>query len=251
MKLFQLIRPNQPTKNLRWFDFLTLTGILWGIFIYRSTSYLWYTIQPMNEGTAIISNTSDSGAAYWSNLDLQLHLLAFALLYLWLRRYDFSQLKIRFSWSVLFWVPVIFAAMGLLADVLYSVTGYYNYFSPEVLERIDWSLGSLFSKFAGLSEIAIAYSLLNGFYEEFFFLGLLTSVEDKYRWQALVFSTLVRISFHTYQGISSALIIGVAIGLFYYFLYKYKVKNLLPFFFVHAIADMFGSSLIYLLVHWG
>jgi CAAX amino terminal protease family protein len=47
-----------------------------------------------------------------------------------------------------------------------------------------------------------------------------------------------------------ALVIGVAFGLLYYFLYKYKVKNLLPFFLVHALADMFGSSLIYLLVNW-
>ena len=50
---------------------------------------------------------------------------------------------------------------------------------------------------------------------------------------------------------TSALIIGVVVGLFYYFVYKYLVKNLLPFFLVHALADMFGSSLIYLLVNWG
>ena len=98
--------------------------------------------------------------------------------------------------------------------------------------------------------MAIVYGLLDGFYEEFFFLGLLTSVKDKYKWWVLLFSTLVRVSFHTYQGMLWALVIGVAFGLLYYFLYEYKVKNLLPFFLVHALADMFGSSLIYLLVNW-
>ena len=34
-------------------------------------------------------------------------------------------------------------------------------------------------------------------------------------------------------------------------LYKYKFKNLLPFFLMHALADMFGSSLMYLLIAWG
>ncbi len=109
---------------------------------------------------------------------------------------------------------------------------------------------AVIDKFMALSPMAIAYGLLNGFYEEFFFLGLLTSVKDKYKWLVLLFSTIVRVSFHTYQGMLWALVIGVAFGLLYYFLYEYKVKNLLPFFLVHALADMFGSSLIYLLVNW-
>ncbi len=53
-----------------------------------------------------------------------------------------------------------------------------------------------------------------------------------------------------YQGYYGALVIGVVFGLLYYFLYKYKVKNLLPFFLMHALADMFWLGLIYLLVNW-
>ena len=138
--------------------------------------------------------------------------------------------------------------MGLFADMVSTLSGQYNYFSPQVLGFI--SPMAVIDKFMALSPMAIAYGLLNGFYEEFFFLGLLTSVKDKYKWLVLLFSTVVRVSFHTYQGMLWALVIGVAFGLLYYFLYKYKVKNLLPFFLVHALADMFGSSLIYLLVNW-
>ena len=175
-------------------------------------------------------------------------LQALAIIYLWIRHFDFKQLPIRLKWSVLFWVPFIFAIMGLFADMVSTLSGQYNYFSPQVLAFI--SPMAVIDKFMALSPMAIAYGLLNGFYEEFFFLGLLTSVKDKYKWLVLLFSTIVRVSFHTYQGMLWALVIGVVFGLLYYFLYKYKVKNLLPFFLVHALADMFGSSLIYLLVNW-
>ena len=171
------------------------------------------------------------------------------LLYLLIRNYDFKQLPIRWNWSIIFWVPFIFALVGLFGDLVTTLTGKYNYFNPDLFAYIDFT--QIIVKFLALSPIAIAYALLNGFYEEFFFLGLLTSVKEKHKWLVLLYSTIIRISFHTYQGLVWALVIGVVYGLFYYFLYKYKIKNLLPFFFMHALADMFGSSLIYLLVAWG
>ena len=88
--------------------------------------------------------------------------------------------------------------MGLFADMVSTLSGQYNYFSPQVLAFI--SPMAVIDKFMTLSPMAIAYGLLNGFYEEFFFLGLLTSVKDKYKWLVLLFSTIVRVSFHTYQG---------------------------------------------------
>ena len=180
---------------------------------------------------------------------LQIILLALAIIYLWIRHFDFKQLPIRLEWSVLFWVPFIFAIMGLFADMVSTLSGQYNYFSPQVLAFI--SPMAVIDKFMTLSPMAIAYGLLNGFYEEFFFLGLLTSVKDKYKWLVLLFSTLfVCLSIPIRVCIMGLWIIGVVFGLLYYFLYKYKVKNLLPFFLVHALADMFGSSLIYLLVNW-
>ena len=250
MSLLKKIHPDQPLKELRWFDIGIVTLIMFGQFIVRSTQMYMASLSP-NLSTAISetsTNTASEGAAYSSNFSLQLILLALALTYLWIRHFDFKQLPIRLKWSVLFWVPFIFAIMGLFADLVSTLSGQYNYFSPQVLAFI--SPMAVINKFLALSPMAIAYGLLNGFYEEFFFLGLLTSVKDKYKWWVLLFSTLVRVSFHTYQGMLWALVIGVVFGLLYYFLYKYKVKNLLPFFLVHALADMFGSSLIYLLVNW-
>lgn len=250
MSLLKKIHPEQPLKELRWFDIGMVTLIMFGQFIVRSTQMYMASLSPTISTTIseTTTNTAREGTGYSSNFSLQLILLSLALVYLWIRHFDFKQLPIRLKWSVLFWVPFIFAIMGLLADMVSTLSGQYNYFSPQVLAFI--SPMAVLNKFLALSPMAITYGLLNGFYEEFFFLGLLTSVKDKYKWWVLLFSTLVRVSFHTYQGMLWALVIGVVFGLLYYFLYKYKVKNLLPFFLVHALADMFGSSLIYLLVNW-
>jgi len=138
--------------------------------------------------------------------------------------------------------------VGLFGDVVTTLSGEYNYFDPALVPFMNPQ--EIINKFLALSPMALAYGLLNGFYEEFFFLGLMTSVKDEHKWAALAFSTLVRFSFHTYQGMLWAIVIGVVYGLFYYFMYKKVVKNLLPFFLTHALADMFGSTFIYLLIAW-
>lgn len=248
MSILAAIRPKEPLRHLRWFDMLIVTAILFGQFAYRSTQLYIASLMPQVETAAVAKEARDTavtGVAYSENMSLQLTLLAIALIYLIIRRFDFKQLPIRFNLGVLFWTPVIFILMGLTADAVTSLSGGYNYFTTEIFQYIKPL--SIFDKFAALAPMAILYGLLNGFYEEFCFLGLLTCVEDKYKWQALAYSTLVRISFHTYQGMLWATVIGVVFGLMYYFFYKYKVKNLLPFFLIHALADIFGSGFIYLI----
>ena len=107
MSLLKKIHPEQPLKELRWFDIGIVTAILFGQFIVRSTQLFLASFQPVAQ-TAVAtnsSNTASEGAAYSSNMTLQLILLALALLYLLLRRFDFKQLPIRFKWSTLIWVP--------------------------------------------------------------------------------------------------------------------------------------------------
>ena len=251
MKILQSIHPTKPLRYLRWFDILIITVLMFGQFIIRSTELFLASMFPTGLSTTMdtASNTVGEGVGYLSNFTLQVILLTLALLYLLIRNYDFKQLPIRWTWSLLFWAPFILAIVGLFGDLVTTLTGEYNYLNPALFAHIDPM--EVIRKFLALSPMAIAYALLNGFYEEFFFLGLLTSVKEKHKWRVLFYSTLIRISFHTYQGLVWALVIGVVYGLFYYFLYKYKVKNLLPFFLMHALADMFGSSLMYLLIAWG
>lgn len=226
MNSLEKIRPKDKLQYLKWYDLLIITAILFGKFIIRSTQLLLESLQPVSQSLqeyTQTTTTSSDGAAYSSNFTMQVILLVIALLYLIIRNFDFKQLKIKFSWSVLIWVPVLFAVVGLFGDFITTISGEYNYFNPSFIPYIKPL--EIIHKFLALSPMAIIYGLLNGFYEEFFFLGLMTCVKDKQKWYALAFSTLVRISFHTYQGMLWALIIGIIYGLFYYFMYNFSCTH--------------------------
>ncbi|WP_153052902.1 type II CAAX prenyl endopeptidase Rce1 family protein, partial [Streptococcus suis] len=62
---------------------------------------------------------------------------------------------------------------------------------------------------------------------------------------AFLYSLIIRCSFHTYQGLISALGLGLILGTIFYLLYqKIKPKNLLPFFLAHAVADVIGLTIL-------
>ena len=245
MNFIEKIHPKEKLKHLNFFDLIIIAAIMFGYFAIISTRLF---IEGLQTATAHTQSSASEGAAYSSNFTFQVIMLVIVLIYLLIRNFDFKSLKIRFRPSVIIWGPVLFCIVGLFGDFLTTVTGEYNYLNPELIQYINPL--EIINKFTALKPMTIAYGLLNGFYEEFFFLGLITSVKEENSRYALIFSTFVRISFHTYQGITWALTIGVIFGLFYYFMYKKVVKNLLPFFLMHALTDMFGTGLIYLLISW-
>ena len=238
------VQNSKTLKFLEWRDILIVSLIMYGWFAYKSTGIWLGWIYSTDTG-------STSGEHnYWPNLILQSCLLAIALGYLAWRKFDFKQLKIHFRWSVLFWAPVVFLCLGLLTDILNSLAGPYNYFDASMFEHIDWSFGGAWAQFAIVPPTQLLYSFLNGFYEELFFLGLATTVRKEMQLGVLIFSIIVRTSFHTYQGLQPALITGIGVGLMFYLLYRYKVKNLVPFFLAHAAWDMVGGSIMLLMTVW-
>ena len=72
-----------------------------------------------------------------TQVNLQVILLVLAIIYLWICHFDFKQLPIGLKWSVLFWVSFIFAIMDFFADMVSTLSGQYNYFSPQVLAFIS------------------------------------------------------------------------------------------------------------------
>ncbi len=100
MSLLKKIRPEQALKNLRWSDIGIVTLIMFGQFIVRSTQMYMASLSP-TISTAISetsTNTASEGAGYSSNFTLQIILLALAIIYLWIRHFDFKQLPIRLRW---------------------------------------------------------------------------------------------------------------------------------------------------------
>ncbi|HEL2054736.1 TPA: CPBP family intramembrane metalloprotease [Streptococcus suis] len=249
--ILKKIHPEQSLKLLRWFDILILTAIIWGNSIITSTQ-LWIASLSATE-TVEASVSSFSSSDDWWAIGNEVKLLVIALIYLLIRHFDFKQLKVKLHWNVLLWAPAIFLGAGFLCDLAFDVYDLFpsltdNFTYLGYFPYYEWSISSIIDKFATISPSRVLFSLMNGFYEEFFFLGLLLSTNKKYRPWILAFSTIVRVSFHTYQGLPSALIIGVVFGLFYYFMYTRKNDNLLPFFLGHAFADMVGTSFFYLFV---
>lgn len=249
--LLKKIRPSEPIKELRWFDLLILTGILLGQAIHTSTMHFIASFSATEAMDASVSSFSASDN--WWGLINQGSLLLTALLYLFIRNFDFKQLRVKLHWNVLLLAPFVFLSAGLISDLTFTlfsfipgITSGYNYLG--YLPYYDWNIMTPVHHFLDMDISRFLYSLLNGTYEEFFFLGLLLSTNKKYRPWILIFSTIVRISFHTYQGLPSALVIGIPFGLWYYYLYTRKNDNLLVYFLGHSLADMVGTSFFSLFV---
>ena len=136
MTVLTKIRPKEPLKTLKWIDILIVTIIMFGEFIIRSTQQFLQSLQPVTEVTQQYTEMTTSyseGAAYSSNFTLQVSLLAIALLYLVIRHYDFKQLKVRFHWSVLIWVPLLFTIVGLFGDVVTTMKNLLPFFLMHAL----------------------------------------------------------------------------------------------------------------------
>lgn len=231
--LFNL-QNKEKINHLKWFDIFILTLILWGEGIYTSTiSYI-----ALIRGKATIDdNLSFSTADNYGALALQAGLLLLALLYLWLRRFDFKAWTIRFNIKAVASGVLIFLAAALLLDIYFLLT--------DPLTGVLPFPGPIGAFFVNETVSSVIYALLNGVYEELYFLGICLAVRKEHLKWTVPFSLLIRVSFHTYQGIISALGIGLLFGIFMYLLYRRSNdRNLLPFFIAHAIGDIFGLGIL-------
>ena len=223
------------TKELSWPDLLILTFVLWAFGIAGSTiSY----IRLLQGSASIEENLTFSSRDNYQMLAIQAGCLLVALLYLRLRQFDFSTWKISFHIRAFAAGVLIFLGGALLVDLFHIVT------SPlQAVLPFPHPIGAFF----GNETVSkIIYAAFNGVYEELYFLGICLAVPPKRLKWAVPFSMLVRFSFHTYQGMLSAISIGFLFGGFAYLLYRRsKSKNLLPFFLAHALADVFGIGILY------
>ena len=125
-----------------------------------------------------------------------------------------------------------------------ALYGYICFINPKPWKRFAFSwFYWCFLSFRNRS--AVIYSIFNGIYEEIYFLGVCFAVQPKTLKWVILFSLLVRISFHTYQGMLSAIGIGLIFGIYMlYTFHKSKSKNLLPFFWAYAMGDIFGLGIL-------
>ena len=222
-------------KNLEILDVILITIIMLGPAIFKSTQ-MFLSGPAQTEG--IIFSTYDNIRA----IIIQSIQFIIAFVYLWFRKFDFSNWKYKVTVKDTFLGIGLFFILGFLVDLTTIVTS-----------GAEWIPGFLSSNIPVLSALSVVtpsvvlFSILNGFYEEIFFLGVCTSVKKEQQKGVFIYSLIIRIAFHTYQGIISALAIGLILGIIYYVLYKKKTSNLYPYMLSHTFADIFGLSLLHFL----
>lgn len=229
----------QQRQCLAWFDIVILTMIFFGQAIYTSTLQYISLLQTHNHAPENLEFGTQE------NLDAMLFesvLLIIVFMYLLYRRFDFSQLNLKFDKTILLKTIIYIVLVGITVSV--AEYGYY-FFSVEGLPKFaDYTDGNGLI-FEQISLSLIFFALLNGFFEELFFLGLIFCIKKPLLPYAIAFSLLVRFSFHTYQGLFSAMIISI-FGITFLLL-RLKNKELLPFMLAHAFFDVFGLSVIWYL----
>ncbi|MFU2164424.1 CPBP family intramembrane glutamic endopeptidase [Streptococcus pluranimalium] len=226
-------------KYLKWWDILVLTLILFGSPIYDST-LLFLNPQPEVAATSL-TQASSSQNLYM--IMVQGLTLLIAIGYLMWRRFDFKQWQFKLSLRSSLIGVSLFIVLALLMDLFMLV--FNPDFASQIFERpwdIFYGIQTFLSSFTDLS--LVAYALLNGCYEELYFIGICTAVADKDRKWVFLASLLVRFAFHTYQGLLTAIGIGLILGIVYYRWYRHKSRNLYPIFLSHAMADVVGLSLL-------
>lgn len=225
----------QPVKHtLNSWDILILTVIFFGQAIVTSTLSLldlW-----LNDQTAPVSLGFNQASNLWG-IAFELISLLMAAAYLIIRRFDFRQLHIQINQFTMLWTMVIIITADMAAG-LYDVI-YLQFINKDVLQAQMIT----YDQAPTLGWDWVSYSLLNGFYEEVFFLGLLFCVPQCAQGLMYAYSLLVRFSFHTYQGISSAIAIALLGGVF--LLFRRKLSTLVPFMLAHSFFDLFGLGTMF------
>lgn len=181
-----------------------------------------------------------------SSILWELILLVLAFVYLKWRRFDFHLLNLSIHRHT--WLKVL--AYFLLAGFVATSFSYLLYFLQNIITtdsihlpmQTETQLDSTpYNPWAYITPTLIIFALLNGFFEELYFLGLIFATPKKIWHYVLPFSLLVRFSFHTYQGLDAALTI-TTLGVVYLWL-RLKNNELVPFMLAHSIFDVIGLGL--------
>lgn len=222
-----VLSPKSRLTTLTHWDIGILTAIFFGMAIYQSTVG-FLTLHAAGQAAPTDLGFSPQ-TNYWG-IAYEMMCLAMAAGYLVWRRFDFGQLDFRVNRYTL---PLALL-FGISADML---AGGYDFIHSLFEPMTEQSTDELHAV-PSLTTNIVIYSLLNGFYEEVYFLGLLFCVPKRYYGLMYLYSLLIRLSFHTYQGLESAMVIS-SLGIVF-LAYRRWFSVLIPFMLAHSFFDMNG-----------
>ncbi len=225
-------------------DLCALTGIMFGPAI-ASSSYSLLSSQDSIAPTMPEFTAQDN----WRALGLQSLQLAGATAYIKLRKIDLLPWNLRPTLRGIAIGLGLFAACGVLFDAAYTAYGLFIKCEETHTEgAVKDDDASETAAPISVSPSLIAYAVLNGFYEEFFFLVLCLSLPTKSTRLLYLYSVAARTAFHTYQGLFNAALIGAGLGtVFYLAAVRCPGQRIYPFVLAHALGDIFGVGIYTLL----
>lgn len=227
-------------QYLTWVDILVLTLIFFGLAIYGSMAG-FFALTASNQVAP--ETLSFDGNHNTTGIFEELITLLIAFVYLHYRKFDFKQFKMKLTR----YVPLQIIGYILLAGTIATLCEYALMMTmPEWYPHLSQdNTQAIYDANAHLSQFSLSlfgFALLNGFFEELYFLGILFAIPKKYYVPImLIFALMVRFSFHTYQGLAGAIVI-MSLGIVF-FLLRLKNDNLLPFMLAHSFFDVFGLGL--------
>lgn len=233
-------------NTLTLVDIAILTLIFFGEAIVSST----YGFLQLSQSNLVAPQTlvfDDN--ANWLGIIKECLTLAVAFFYLWVRKFDFKQFVFRFDTKTIVRVIVYIMLAGFVASFyeylqMWLVPEWYPQDLPQTSEHLTQNSDQSYTPSEHFSQLSVSlmlFALINGFFEELYFLGIIFAVQKKYLPYVLVFSVLVRFAFHTYQGLAGAFVIAT-LGVSFLLL-RLKNNNLTAFMLAHSFFDIFGLGL--------
>jgi membrane protease YdiL (CAAX protease family) len=194
-----------------------------GLFIYSSTNSFLDNIESPTEQDF---NSFD----FYFIVIYELIALTIIIYILKKRKWNIQNFNLDFKLNVLFIALILVILRYSLNFILYESLTFFNLFNPELIPQTEF----VFS----ISTFSIVLMLIvNSIFEETILIGyLFKRLERLHIAIIIIFSLLIRLSFHTYQGtaeIPRVIALGLVLGL-YYGLYK----KLLPVILAHGIGNL-------------
>jgi membrane protease YdiL (CAAX protease family) len=224
-----LIRKLTPPIEL----FLVLI-LGFGLFLYSSTRGFFFVSS--NDNHSWLYKVTTRGELYIVIYEVIALLIILHILRI--RNWKLADFNLDFTFKM-FWIGILIMFIrDFIAIIGFKLFEFFNVVHESTPRHVQYRLES---NWIGLSLIII----VNSVYEEFILVGYFFKRLEKYHIAIVIgLSTLIRLSYHTYQGWMGLLMIiptGLVFGYYYY-----RYKKLWPL----IIAHGFWNLIVFLKMHF-
>ncbi len=216
-------------KNLnRNQEFLIVFTLAFGLFIFFSTRFSILSFQLEHHGSVTTSATNKS---YYFTLTYELLAISFLWYFLKLRNWKIDDFNILLSLKLIGVGILLYLINNVMLYLISQIPLNFSSSNSPALYQLD------FKTTAKFSIIVLSSVVIHPFYEEIFLIGYLGKwFKDQNPSKFIFTSLIIRISFHTYQGVYG--VIGVTVLGLIFSIYYLKYKNLTPVIFAHALYNL-------------